>query len=71
MMDCVGHYSRPDLLQLQMNPSAWSVMTLPTDSETEPVLPEDKRPFLSLANPQTDEQTAIDCRTPIPRVKTG
>jgi nitrilase len=26
MMDAVGHYSRPDLLKLQVNQSAWSVM---------------------------------------------
>jgi nitrilase len=26
MMDCVGHYSRPDLLQLHLNPQPWEVV---------------------------------------------
>lgn len=28
MMDVIGHYARPDLLKLQVNPTAWSVMQL-------------------------------------------
>ena len=37
MMDAVGHYSRPDLLQLQLNSRPWSVMTGQVDElSTEP-----------------------------------
>ncbi|MBE9028827.1 Nit6803 family nitriliase [filamentous cyanobacterium LEGE 11480] len=30
MMDAIGHYARPDLLQLQLNQQPWSVMQLTT-----------------------------------------
>jgi aliphatic nitrilase len=40
MMDCVGHYARPDLLQLQLNPSQWAVASgLQTKDELTEAIP--------------------------------
>jgi len=42
MMDVVGHYARPDLLQLQVNQQAWSVtqpMARPVPDATAPAPP--------------------------------
>ncbi|NJO42501.1 MAG: Nit6803 family nitriliase [Cyanobacteria bacterium CRU_2_1] len=50
MMDCVGHYARPDLLQLQLNPSQWSVI-----SQTSPVMAMPDASLGTISNQSTEE----------------
>lgn len=66
MMDAVGHYARPDLLQLQLHLRPWSVvggesLTDPADS---PI-----RETLSIENGHTHEHAGTDCRPSVPGVE--
>jgi nitrilase len=51
MMDCVGHYARPDLLKLQMTTESWSVLSQkePNDSSS---LSNSSSISLSISNPE-------------------
>ncbi|MBU6230805.1 MAG: Nit6803 family nitriliase [Cyanobacteria bacterium REEB459] len=65
MMDAVGHYARPDLLQLQINSRPWSVVgaaspIAPAVSETP-----------SIENGHTHEQAGTDYSPPVQRVEAG
>ncbi len=68
MMDCVGHYSRPDLLQLNLNPSVWSVVAEAPAPASAPAV--SSAPS-SLSQPLVYEQAAVDHRASVPRVEAG
>ena len=57
MMDTVGHYSRPDLFQLQVNQNNWAVMqpmrTTPT-SDSEPDNPVPRAAEVPLSSPLSE-----------------
>jgi len=68
MMDAVGHYARPDLLQLQLNPRSWSVVGggSPTDPADAPICE-----TLSMDNGHPHEHAGTDYRPPVPGVEAG
>ncbi|MFM7529577.1 MAG: aliphatic nitrilase, partial [Nodosilinea sp.] len=68
MMDAVGHYARPDLLQLQLNPRPWSVVGggSPTDPADAPICE-----TLSMDNGHPHEHAGTDYRPPVPGVEAG
>ncbi|WP_083636837.1 Nit6803 family nitrilase [Leptolyngbya sp. 'hensonii'] len=64
MMDCVGHYSRPDLLQLQITTSPWSVVSPSPASNSLHLSPPEH-------NGQIHEQATVNYPDSVPGAATG
>lgn len=70
MMDCVGHYARPDLLQLQLHKSQWAVISATeANKPTQAVTPTVDSRLQTGDSGQTHEQATVDYRPPIPGIE--
>lgn len=67
MMDSVGHYARPDLLQLYINMDARTSMVEGRHREKE----DSSGDLLQTLDVHTNEQTTVDCRTTVPRAESN
>ena len=69
MMDSVGHYARPDLLQLQLNTDARTSMRTGEAGENFILNSHAPCPMPHALLSTENEQTTLDHRTPVPRAE--